>query len=293
MIGSKLKNYRLSLKVTGETLAGLAGIKRSWLSQIENEKKYPPVDTFMNLIEAVAKISPITKENANDILTEERYLDFRKMVRVFFDEIPEFDDNENFVKMNTEYRIMYLDEELLNGYIIENMDYDYDLGVIKNKNEIEKLIKDFFFNSYKYDSSNVSSLVDKLFILPRDNKLDVPLYNIEEIKIPLYEWWYNHILKDFYDTFNTDIEITNEELVIFGALMSLVNPDGTFTPYNSDDITNIPKSLLNEKIVTFDISYIKDKNLRLTLDGKPLSNPEVDMLDVSLSAIRYKREKNK
>lgn len=293
MIGSKLKSYRLSLKVTGETLAGLAGIKRSWLSQIENEKKYPPVDTFMNLIEAVAKISPITKENANDILTEERYLDFRKMVRVFFDEIPEFDDNENFVKMNTEYRIMYLDEELLNGYIIGNMDYDYDLGVIKNKNEIEKLIKDFFFNSYKYDSSNVSSLVDKLFILPRDNKLDVPLYNIEEIKIPLYEWWYNHILKDFYDTFNTDIEITNEELVIFGALMSLVNPDGTFTPYNSDDITNIPKSLLNEKIVTFDISYIKDKNLRLTLDGKPLSNPEVDMLDVSLSAIRYKREKNK
>ena len=161
------------------------------------------------------------------------------------------------------------------------------------QSEIEKLIKDFFFNSYKYDSSNVSSLVDKLFILPRDNKLDVPLYNIEEIKIPLYEWWYNHILKDFYDTFNTDIEITNEELVIFGALMSLVNPDGTFTPYNSDDITNIPKSLLNEKIVTFDISYIKDKNLRLTLDGKPLSNPEVDMLDVSLSAIRYKREKNK
>lgn len=38
MIGSKLKKYRQDLKLTVETLAGLAGIKRSWLSQIENEK---------------------------------------------------------------------------------------------------------------------------------------------------------------------------------------------------------------------------------------------------------------
>ncbi|XOW22543.1 helix-turn-helix transcriptional regulator [Lactococcus lactis] len=40
MIGKKLKEYRLSLKFTGDTLANLAGIKRSYLSQIENEKKY-------------------------------------------------------------------------------------------------------------------------------------------------------------------------------------------------------------------------------------------------------------
>ena len=73
--------------------------------------------------------------------------------------------------------------------------------------------------------------------------------------------------------------------------MSLVNPDGTFTPYSSEDITNIPKSLLNEKTVIFDISYIKDKNLKLTLDGRPLSNSEIDMMDVSVSAIRYKRER--
>ena len=39
MIGKKLKKYRLMLEVTGETLANLAGIKRSYLSQIENEKK--------------------------------------------------------------------------------------------------------------------------------------------------------------------------------------------------------------------------------------------------------------
>lgn len=134
-------------------------------------------------------------------------------------------------------------------------------------------------------------MVDKYLIESDKIGISAPLYKIEEITIPLYEWWYNHILKDFYDTFNTGIVVTNEEMTIFGALMSLANPDGTFTPYSSEDITNIPKSLLNEKTVTFDISYIKDKNLRLTLDGRLLSNQEREILDVSLSAIRYKRER--
>ena len=70
MIGKKLKEYRQTLKVTGETLANLAGIKRSYLSQIENEKKVPPIDTFINIVNSISKISPINDENVNDVLTE-------------------------------------------------------------------------------------------------------------------------------------------------------------------------------------------------------------------------------
>ncbi|MFG7388644.1 helix-turn-helix domain-containing protein [Lactococcus lactis] len=35
-----MKEYRLNLKLTGATLANLAGINQPYLSQIENEKKY-------------------------------------------------------------------------------------------------------------------------------------------------------------------------------------------------------------------------------------------------------------
>ena len=52
MIGKKIKEYRQLLKVTGTVLANLAGIKQSYLSQIENERKVPPLDTFINLVTA-------------------------------------------------------------------------------------------------------------------------------------------------------------------------------------------------------------------------------------------------
>lgn len=287
MIGTKLKEYRLSLGVTGETLAGLAGIKRSWLSQIENEKKYPPVDTFMNIVEAIARISPLSDKNASEILTEERYSDFRKLVTVEFED---YDISDTEIKkmgydLLSDYAVRYSGTYLFFGYLD-----DFYPSEIETK-KIEEDIRDYYFNGYKDPEYWVKSLVDKRFIPSGQSEINVPLYKIEEIRVPLYEWWYNHILKDFYDTFNTDIVVTSEEMTIFGALMSLANSDGTFTPYSSEDITNIPKSLLNEKTVIFDISYIKDKNLKLTLDGRPLSNSEIDMMDVSVSAIRYKRER--
>ncbi len=287
MIGAKLKKYRLGLGVTGETLAGLAGIKRSWLSQIENEKKYPPVDTFMNIVEAIARISPLSEKNASEILTEERYSDFRKLVTVEFED---YDISDTEIKkmgydLLSDYAVRYSGTYLFFGYLD-----DFYPSEIEAK-KIEEDIRDYYFNGYKDPEYWVKNLVDKRFIPSGQSEINVPLYKIEEIRVPLYEWWYNHILKDFYDTFNTDIVVTSEEMTIFGALMSLVSSDGTFTPYSSEDITNIPKSLLNEKTVIFDISYIKDKNLKLTLDGRPLSNSEIDMMDVSVSAIRYKRER--
>ncbi|WP_460648520.1 helix-turn-helix domain-containing protein [Lactococcus garvieae] len=78
MLGKKLKQYRENIKDTGETIANLAGIKRAYLSQIENEKKVPPFDTFIRIVKALASRSLITKENAKVILTDENYQAFLK-----------------------------------------------------------------------------------------------------------------------------------------------------------------------------------------------------------------------
>ncbi|MDU0403482.1 hypothetical protein KF7HA_01842 [Lactococcus lactis] len=120
MIGKKLKEYRLSLGVTGETLAGLAGIKRSWLSQIENEKKYPPLDTFMNIVNAIAKISPLSDKNANEILTEERYEDFRKLVTLEFEDysIPYSEIEKMGYDFTSDYAVLYSGTYLFLGILM-------------------------------------------------------------------------------------------------------------------------------------------------------------------------------
>lgn len=284
MIGAKLKKYRQGLKVTGETLSNLAGIKRSWLSQIENEKKYPPVDTFMNLIEAISKISVLNDENSKEVLTEDLYQDFMALLDIhYFHNSPNDKDyNENLIIENNVRVNCYHPESKYGSISIEFVVNKSNIDEVTS-DDIEEYVRPIFFDEYKDDWMNPSNLYDE-----HDERAMV--YELSDVRQSLYEWWYNHILKDFYETFNTSIQITNEEMVIFGSLLSLRNPDGSFTPYNSDEITNIPKELLKGKMVTFDISSIKDKNLRLTLDGKPLTNSEMEMLNVSLSAIKYNRQ---
>lgn len=70
MIGKKLREYRGKLRLTGTTLAKLAGINQPYLSEIENEKKVPPFDTFMNLVNAISKNALITEENKDFIFSD-------------------------------------------------------------------------------------------------------------------------------------------------------------------------------------------------------------------------------
>lgn len=302
MIGAKLKNYRESLKFTGEVLSGLAGIKRSWLSQIENEKKYPPMDTFMNLVEAIAHTSIINEKNKDYVLSDKNFVSFLKLTS-FFVKIPNAKWNQDDDSIGwyqnisdlVKYSSLITDDAgvctilcRLSGYspifkiyiFPENFNDSYEMIA-----EIKKELKKFFMREA------FTELISNTEEKPAQKMV---VYHFEEVRETLFEWWYNSILQDFYYSFryamNNELALAEEEVIIFNKLSSLINHDGTFTPFSDEDITNIPKSLLNEKTVTFDISYIKDKNLKLTLDGKLLSNQEIEILDVSLSAIRYKRD---
>jgi Predicted transcriptional regulators len=300
MIGKKLKAYRINLELTGETLANLAGIQRSYLSQIENEKKVPPFDTFINLVKAIAKVSLITEENEDFIFSEKNYELFRGVIR--------FEMKDKFLNVFPNQTSKY---ELLGlGMLSEEPDHL----------EIEETLREAF-NSLREDALEWEEK-DVFNLLAVENYSEtndeghsiLPIYSgiyeFDFIRNSLYEWWYNHILQDIMKTgikdnviyadetineidtplsaYNTNISEGDRKLL--AELWPLMNENGDFTPTNDDNNTNITKELLNGKVVNFDLNSYTDKNIRLFLDGQLLSNQEKEMLKVSLSAIRFNRK---
>ena len=317
MIGKKLKSYRLMLYVTGETLANLAGIKRSYLSQIENEKKIPPLDTFLNLITAIAKISPLNFRNENYILTEKNCNKFVENATIKAYEINDYPDK---VDISVKFEDTF--SEL--GFIINNnnsvdtsnepMEPFRKGKEIDSKpflSEIQDELRYFFYHALE----DQASLYENINNLSDTTSFDIDelcLYSFSFIRQSLFEWWYNEILKDIMltgvkdSTIYVDKEINKldkplsefETSILEGdrrllsELWPLMNDDGTFTPNNDDNeySLNISKELLNGKKVRFDLSTIYLKETILSLDGELLTNKEKEMLDVALGAIRYFRD---
>lgn len=287
MIGKKLKKYRLMLEVTGETLANLAGIKRSYLSQIENEKKIPPTDTFVNIIIAMAKIAPFTYDNARKILTEERYQEFKSLIYiqthteedseityVSFD-LPHLDNNLQKKDYN-----MKIDTQLLNKDLYQD-------------DHVDKWLRSLFFDPEYFNGNYIYPFLNYLNLELDDADNNIPSL-IQIIRKDLFEWWYNFILRGFYISFQSEETINSDEMPIYGLLLNMISSKKTFKPYGGNkNFINIPIELLSNKVVSFDLKDIQDKNIRLTLNGENIVPSEIKMINVSLDAIRYSKEQKR
>lgn len=297
MIGKKLKQYRLMLDLTGTKLAKLAGINQPYLSEIENEKKVPPFDTFMNLVTAIAKISPLNEENRSSILTEDNLNKFIGTAIIKAHEIPDYPD-----KVSITVKFNGISSEL--GWIFnkdsDNSKYEpmepfkegKEIDSEPFKLEINDELLYFFFNTLDdnpiYDSiKNLSESV--LFDLDETSLYDFPF-----IRQALFEWWYNDILTDITDNLISDtnktIELSISEGELLMEILTLKDTNETFTPTNLENTTNLSKELLDGKTVTFDLRSITDKNVRALLDGQLLTNDELTALKFTLNGIRYNRK---
>ncbi|MCT0503877.1 helix-turn-helix domain-containing protein [Lactococcus cremoris] len=291
MIGKKLKAYRLMLDLTGTTLAKLAGINQPYLSEIENEKKVPPFDTFMNLVTAISKISPLNEENRSSILTNDNLNKFLGTAIIKAHEIPNYPDKVSI-------RVMFegISSEL--GWIF-NKDYDdsrYEpMEPFKEGKEIDsspfkyKVLDEliYFFHNTLDDNpiyDNIKNLSESVLY----DLDETSLYDFPFIRQSLFEWWYNQILTDITDNLMRGFSIS--EGAILMEVETLRNTNGTFTPTNLENTTNLSKELLDGKTVTFDFRSITDKNVRALLDGQLLTNDELTALKFTLNGIRYKRQ---
>lgn len=291
MIGKKLKAYRLMLDLTGTTLAKLAGINQPYLSEIENEKKVPPFDTFMNLVTAISKISPLNEENRSSILTNDNLNKFLGSAIIKAHEIPNYPDK---VSIRVEFEGIYSSL----GWIF-NKDSDdsrYEpMEPFKEGKEIDsapfkfKVLDElvyFFHNTLDDDPiyDNIKNLSESVLY----DLDETSLYDFPFIRQSLFEWWYNQILTDITDNLMKGFSIT--EGAILMEVETLRNTNGTFTPTNLENTTNLSKELLDGKTVTFDFRSITDKNVRALLDGQLLTNDELTAIKFTLNGIRYKRQ---
>lgn len=269
-------------------------MQRSYLSQIENEKKYPPLDTLINLVKAIAKISPITEYNRQDILTEELYKDFRNSITYSVDVLHQ-------------YSIVI---ELLDTGISRSL---FSEDENPTNEEIEETIKSYFISANLRfpDALGIKNVAWNLEEVGPHNLIDTNelLYNYSELRESLYEWWYNFILEDFIKNgvkdsviyvdkeINEidrplpayDVDLSEGDRKLLAELWPLMDENGVFTSNDDEDSINVTKGLLDGKTVTFDLKEISDKNVRLLLNGQLLTNPEKAMLKVALDAIKYNR----
>ncbi|WP_283707163.1 helix-turn-helix domain-containing protein [Lactococcus cremoris] len=291
MIGKKLKAYRLMLDLTGTTLAKLAGINQPYLSEIENEKKVPPFDTFMNLVTAISKISPLNEENRSSILTNDNFNKFLDTAIIKAHEIPNYPDK---VSIRVEFEGIYSSL----GWIF-NKDSDdsrYEpMEPFKEGKEIDsapfkfKVLDEllYFFHNTLDDNpiyDNIKNLSESVLY----DLDETSLYDFPFIRQSLFEWWYNQILTDITDNLMRGFSISEGKLLM--EVETLRNTNGTFTPTNLENTTNLSKELLDGKTVTFDFRSITDKNVRALLDGQLLTNDELTALKFTLNGIRYKRQ---
>lgn len=311
MIGSKLKKYRLMLDLTGATLANLSGINQPYLSKIENEKIVPPMDTFMNLVNALAKVSPITDENFNEILTEKLYQEFKTN---FTFEISDLKNETVFTAPKVEgengklvFTVPKQVETGRSGYDVyidvigehgDNWDTAYippvfvpESDVTKKDKIVDDYLKAFFLSNYKSeDGINPPNIMQ----LSNEEFKSIIIYDLEEVSQATYHWWYNHILQDFVygDKIENDSPTYNQEKELLLSVHSLENNNGVFTPIETDNSINVSKELLDGKTVTVDLRSATDKNIRLLLDGQLLSNDELTAIKYTLNGIRYNRQNN-
>ena len=237
----------------------------------------------MNLVNAISKNALITEENKDFIFSDKNYNQFKRTIRY---EI----DGKNFnIYANHTDKVSML-----------------ELIISENPSKIE--IEDRLRTAFQYFKEEASEWEEKKvfnFIalddyeeLNDDGSTSIYLFNgiyeFDFIRKSLYEWWYNQILTDITDNLMSDDNKTIELSISEGELLmeveALRNTNGTFTPTNLENTTNLSKELLDGKTVTFDFRSITDKNVRALLDGQLLTNDELTAIKFTLNGIRYNRQ---
>ena len=283
MIGTYLKNLRKDQNIKVVELAKAVQVSQPYISNIENEKRYPSKDLFFKIIISIAELSPINYEIYNNLdLSDEQ----KKEIDIL-DILPEFWDKYSSSVLETINE--WEDEALEEKEIISCEDFiDYFKPI--NLNDMSVFPEFIEFLDSKYGSNGYTENV-----IHNDYSSYI---NPEYVKELVTDYWYQRFLTEFIECFEapssmnevskaeyTEImlgTLTGQELEIYSAVKELQNKGGLFDRYTFKE--------LNKNNLT-DLSIIDHPEaiFKLSLDGKLLSDEDIIALQTTINGIRYKR----
>lgn len=281
MIGTYLKDLRKSQNIKVVELAKKVQVSQPYISNIENEKRYPSKELFFKIILSISELSPINYDvyfelDLSDEIKEEIYIP---------DTLPEF--WEKYSSSILEELNEQLDDD--EGEITSLEDFsDYvsswnleDMSVFPEYTE---------FLDSKYGVNGYGELLDHE---------DYSSYHDSEyVKDMVVDYWYQRFLTEFVEYFEdssiidgiskaeyTEImlnTLTDQELEIYSAVKALQHKTGTFDRYRFKEL---------DKTKLTDLNIIDDPEVihKLTLDGKSLSSTDIIALQNTINGIRYNR----
>lgn len=281
MIGDYLKSLRKQQNIKVVELAKSVGVSQPYVSNIENEKRFPTVELFFRIVISIAELSPLNYDvcfnlNLSDEKKEDIYIP---------DTLPEFWEkySSSIIKELNKYR----DEDEQEILTLEDFrEYVstwnlFDMSTFPEYTE---------FLDSKYGVDGYGEYL---------NDLDYSSYvNPEYVKTLVVDYWYQDFLTEFISFFENDeiidrtskveyIELmlnglTEQELEIYSTVKELQHKSGFFDKYQL--------KVQNQGEV-FELNILDEPDVihKVTLDGKPLSNDDIISLQNTLSGIRYKR----
>lgn len=260
MIGKKIKEFRNEVKITSSLLAKNSGITQPYLSQIENEKRFPSVEVFFKLILTLARNGKITVENIHDldIATFEEWKATQSK-----------EDYENSV-------------ELLEKQLFSNEDFVFTDKIYEEllHEKYERLIE--LYQSSEESDIETAYTKELLFEWWYDHFLE-DLYN---------EFIYIGVEKKV-----NDYILHPQEKEIMTTILSVRSEGGNYNIYDDSSEINANKEMLEGKKVKIDLSPIffdkennYSKKLLLEIDNEPLSPEELSALKFVIQGIRYNRK---
>lgn len=283
MIGTYLKNLRKEQNIKVVELAKAVQVSQPYISNIENEKRYPSKDLFFKIIISIAELSPINYEIYNNLdLSNEQ----KKEIDIL-DILPEFWDKYRSSVLETINE--WEDEELEEKEIISCEDFiDYFKPI--NLNDMSVFPEFIEFLDSKYGPNGYTEMVIH-------NDYD-SYKDPEYVKGLVTDYWYQSILTDFIECFEapssmdevskaeyTEImlgTLTGQELEIYFAVKELQKKGGLFDRYTF-------KELNKNNLTDLNIIDHPEAIFKLSLDGKLLSDEDIIALQTTINGIRYKR----
>lgn len=284
MIGSYIKEIRSIHNIKVVELANVVGVSQPYISNIENEKRFPTVELFFRIIYSLAELSPFNYDVQCEL---ENSIDQEKKVDFYIeDTLGEFWD-------------------LYHNEIIENLNsyLDYDEEPITNFEEFKEYI-----SNWNLDDMTVFPEYEKFL----DNKFGVDNYgefldynnyssynDPDYVKSLVLDYWYQRYLEKFIEFYEETRVLENNfkhdqpnmvlntvteyETEIYKAVRSLQNKTGMFSDYQFKEI--------NKQELT-DLSILDNYEIinLVTLDGKKLTTENIISIRNTINGIRYERK---